>query len=190
MLDAWDSAILDCFEEINRAPTADRTPCTLRLTRDCVRCLDETLARLRPGGWTGAGDGEQWALRSAAIEVATRSYVDGVKARRSPAVPRSRRRSPWDGRGTPEPGRSAREELESLVCALPRDLIGDLDALAARPSASGRERPVKGDHLMAARSVVVESAVTAWLILRGYGAVPSPRPRRGALALLRDLLRR
>jgi hypothetical protein len=188
VLHAWDEAILDCFAEIKRSPSLERAPCTLRMSRDCLRCLDETLATLRGGRWSRVGDDEDlWALRSAAIEVATRSYVSGVGARQAGVGARSRRRPLWDG--PPQiPPNPERGELERVVCALPQDLLAELDALTGSPS--GRARSTAGEHLMAARSVAIESAVTAWLILRGYSAVAPHEGARDWRDALRRLLRR
>lgn len=188
VLHAWDEAILRCFAEIKRAPSSERVPSTLRMSGDCLRCLDETLATLRGPRWSRVGEDEDlWALRSAAIEVATRSYVSGVRARQSGAGARPRRRPLWDGppRIPPNPDRG---ELERVVCALPQDLLAELDALTGSPP--GRERSAAGEHLMAARSVAIESAVTAWLILRGYSAVAPYEGARDWRGALRRMLRR
>jgi hypothetical protein len=190
VLDAWDEAILTCFAEIRHTPSLERTPCTVRLSQDCLRCLDETLATLRGANRSRPGsDGELWALRSAAIEVATRSYVGGVRGRRRGALAYPRRGSAWE-RESPPAATNTATAVEVVVCALPRDLLMQLDALAP-----GRGRPparelVPGDQLVAARSVVVESAVTAWLILRGYSTVAPSGRRHGLLAMLRQVLRR
>ncbi len=187
VLHAWDEAILGCFAEIKRSPSLERTPCTLRMSRDCVRCLDETLGVLRGGRWSRVGgDEDLWALRSAAIEVATRSYVSGVSARQTERRALSRRKPLWDGppHVAPNPERG---ELERVVCALPQDLLAELDALTG---SLGRERPAAGEHRMAARSVAIESAVTAWLILRGYSAVAPAEGARGWRDALRRLFRR
>jgi hypothetical protein len=188
VLHAWDEAILRCFAEIKRAPSSERAPSTLRMSRDCLRCLDDTLATLRGPRWSRVGgDEDLWALRSAAIEVATRSYVSGVGARQTGVEPRPRRKPLWDG-PLQIPPNPERGQLERVVCALPRDLLAELDALTGSPS--GRERSTAAEHLMAARSVAIESAVTAWLILRGYPAVAPSEGARDWRDTLRRLLRR
>jgi len=78
-------------------------------------------------------------------------------------------------------------ELVTIVCTLPARLLEELDELAPGQS-PGRARPVTTEHLMAARSVLVESAVSAWLILRGYSTAPRRR-RRPVVSLLKVLRR-
>ncbi|NLT06555.1 MAG: hypothetical protein GXY03_09600 [Solirubrobacterales bacterium] len=185
-LEAWDQAILDCFQEIRQTPTGDRTPCTLRLSRGCVDALDEALARLRPLGWSSGGDDTAWALRSAAIEVATRSHVGGARARSG--LTTRRERSARRARRVQPALRLDDGELVTIVCTLPSRLLTELDELVPGRSPA-RARPATTEHLMAARSVLVESAVSAWLILRGYPTA-APRRRRRSVASLLKALRR
>jgi hypothetical protein len=115
---------------------------------------------------------ELMALRSAAAEVAAAAYVDGLHKRRrhDAEVNVAIRRS---------------DRFETIVCLLSPTLLTDLDE-AVRDALLGAGEPMLED----ARSVVVESALVAWLILRGYSSVVPTDMPRGWLGVVKYLVGR
>jgi hypothetical protein len=165
ILDTWDAAIVERFDSIRSGASSDRAPCVLELSVHCLVSLDQTLNDVRRRSQhrsvEGAATGDELtALRSAAVEVAAGAYVDGVRKRRRPGpmVAPSRNES------------ARRTDFDTVVCLLPQRLIEDLDEVLAG---------FQADELREARSVVVESAITSWLILRGYAAAVPPGERLG-----------
>lgn len=209
MLDTWDAAIVGRFDAIRSSQPVEQAACTLTVSRDCLLYLDHTLNALRKraqhrGAYSAASGSELTALRSAAVEVAASAYIDGVRRRQRQEADVNvgdAASEPSDRSATMASGLAQRSEahrrgdLTTITCLLSPTLLTNLDdvlgqrlpehvELAHRPRA-----PVDGiDDL---RSVVVESAVMAWLLLRGYStAVPRARRRSGWLKSVRYLVAR
>jgi hypothetical protein len=206
MLDTWDTAIVERFDAMQSSRSSERVACALRISTECLGYLDRTLHELRKraqhrGSEALANESELMALRSAAVDVATTAYTDGLRKRRTRASTSDR------GDRFRQPPRRATSDLthaldlrqgvslESVVCMLPPSLLGELDAelRESRHTESlerSRRRPADDLPVEDMRSLVVESSLVAWLILRGYStAVSKGKSFRGWSSAVRYLAR-
>lgn len=209
MLDTWDAAIVGRFDAIRSSQPVEQAACTLTVSRDCLLYLDHTLNALRKraqhrGAYSAASGPELTALRSAAVEVAASAYIDGVRRRQRHEAygnvgdvargPSTRSATLASGLAQRREARR-RGDLKAITCLLSPTLLTSLDDVLGQrlpehvDLAHGRREPVDGiDDL---RSVVVESAVMAWLLLRGYSeAVPRASRRSGWFTRMRHLFTR
>lgn len=207
MLDTWDAEILARFDALWSSPPAESAACRLTITGDCLARLDQTLNELRERGRQHSGVAvacgpELTALRSAAVEVAAGAYVQGLKRRRrhggATSVDGPRR---VDERTPASPAlRAAIDERRQgacrpIVCLVSPELLAELDDMLADvpvlgeagPHADRRPEPA----LEEMRSMVVEAAIAAWLMLRTHSAVSlAERRPRGWLDSVRQLVAR
>lgn len=199
MLNTWDAAIIRRYNQFRSSSSTERTGYTVTLASDSLEYLDRTLNELRRRspyrGIEAVAEGaELTALRSAAVEVAASSYADGVRHRRPLGHSGGDRRRDrgLDLRNRVAARRSQR--LRSIVCLLSPDLVADLDDVLSDALGMQADTLDRGTArqvgLEEARSVVIEAAVVAWLILRGYSAaVPARRPFGSWLAAVLHLTR-
>ncbi|MEX1142830.1 MAG: hypothetical protein WD399_07390 [Thermoleophilaceae bacterium] len=204
MLDTWDAAIVRRFDALRSPRPAESTACALAMTSDCLARLDRTLEELRRrsqhrGSAPVARGPELTALRSAAVEVAATASVDGLRRRR--------RNGPWtevggsqavaDMRASSGPRQAVparrQAERQPVLCLLSPPLLAEIDAVLTETlepdvneQRTARQPEVTLDDL---RSGLVETAVSAWLSLRGYSPlVPSEGRRAGWVESLRDVV--
>jgi hypothetical protein len=190
VLDNWDAAIVERFDALRRSAWIERIDVSFVVSAECLTYLDRTLDEIRKraqrrGAESAAVGVERVALRSAAVEVATGAYVEGFRRGR-------RHRAASDSRTTDLETRAAAQARSGvpMACGISPTLLADLDALLEElaggdASAEGLAHRVS---LNALRSVVVESSLSSWLILRGYsGIAPRPPADRGWLSVLRYL---
>jgi hypothetical protein len=187
ILDTWDAQIIERVDRIRSGDAGERVPCTLRMSAGCLEALDQTLNELRKRSQRRSTDAraigaELVDLRSSAIELAVSGYVDGVRRRQRPRPAATLFRT----------GNTRRAPAEAIMCLLADELLDDLDELL-RDLLGGTAGAgsVTAAELTDARDVVVESAITSWLMLRGYSAiVPAAARRNGWFGAVRLLARR
>lgn len=183
ILDTWDAATIERFDSIRSNQSGAGTACTLAISKDCLASLDQMLNELRKRALhrsvePAATGAELMALRSAAVEVAAGAYAHGLGKRRrqvpaashGAALVAGRTTLDTSGVGASYPPRST----EVVVCLLSRELLEDLDEVLGEVRRLGAADDGRPMALSEAREVVVESAITSWLILRGYSALVPP----------------
>lgn len=175
-LDTWDAAVVERFNLLQSAGSPRQESCALTVSRQCLSSLDRTVNELRRRTRSGEADpvasgGELADLRSAAVEVVAGAYVD-------PLVGRGRQQGRVGRRSSDErdENEGAREVIQrvvaqvggaTVVCRLSPTLVVGLNEVVDDVLAQNDLVLDESVMLETMRSVVVESALTAWLILRG-----------------------
>lgn len=196
---------MERFDAMRSSQSPEQIACTLTISSEYLSYLDKTLNELRKRArhrsTDPVADGpELMALRSAAVEVAARAYVDGLrKRRRHGHEAGGRNLNPMLGNARPgltfqtmrQTRGSRRARFHTIVCALSPPLLADLDEALQEilgGESHGADEPGADVGLEDARSIVVESAIVAWLILRGYSAAaPTGGPPRVWLGVVKYL---
>lgn len=183
VLNTWDATVVGRFDLLWLAGSAERESCELTISNQCLLSLDRTVNDLRKraqsrGTRPTACGAELAALRSAAIEVATEQYVGRLVSRAPKRCPdgarpsRSNRPNGQDG--------SAREVIQrataqaggaTVVCSLPPAVLGRLDEVVKDVLRQNDLALGESVTLEAMRSMVVESVLMAWLMLRGSSSM-------------------
>jgi hypothetical protein len=174
IIDTWDAAVVERFDSIRMGASRDRIRCGFHMSSHCLTSLDQTLNELRTrsrqeNSETTPAEDELIALRSAAVEVAAGAYIAGVRERREPSSMTVPART----------GSARHMDLKRIECLLPPRMLTELDEVLG----------VGGKAPKEVRDVAVESAISSWLILRGYAAV-TPRGSGGRLRVLMGLVNR
>jgi hypothetical protein len=187
ILDTWDAMVVERFDLLQSAGSAGRESCAFTISSQCLLSLDQTVNEL--GRRTRncsidptASGAELVDLRSAAIEVVAGAYVDRLVSegrQQGPAedrVGRHDRAKSDDGNAREVIQRAAAQARgATVVCSLSPALVVGLDEAVGDVLGQNDLALDESVTLEAMRSMVVESALTAWLILRGSSSLAPSR---------------